>query len=152
MKTWLKVVLTVLFFGVPAFFLGPIIWPISPDFPAPPPPQVPYFILLSVFDSLALGLGMAFVLFGFPAVRKMANGSGPLAWALYVSIAFLLASWWPHINLHNHVGFDLQDLLKLDYGFHVPLIISGAVVAYGYLNLFRQVSERPGSVSRQVEI
>jgi hypothetical protein len=142
MKTWQKVFIMTLLFGVPAFFLGPVIWPISADFPAPNPEQIPYFILLSVFDSLFFGLGIAFILFGWPLVLRMANGARMLGWAIYFSIAFLLVSWWPHINLHNTTGFNLQGLLYIDYGFHIPLMISGAIVAYGFLNLFRQVSEK----------
>jgi hypothetical protein len=142
MKPWMKVLMVTLAFGIPAFLLGPVIWPISADFPAPTFEQVPYFILLSVFDSLFFGLGIAFVLFGWPMVRLMSKGSRLLGWALYLSIAFLLVSWWPHINLHNTTGFDLQGLLYIDYGFHIPLMISGAIVAYGFLNLFRRIKER----------
>ena len=141
MKTWIKALFVTLFFGVPAFLVGPVIWPVSADFPAPAPGQVPYFIILSVFDSLFFGLGIAFVLFGWRLVPRMAHGSRWLGWALYFSIAFLLISWWPHINLNNATGFDLQGLLYIDYGFHFPLMIGGAVVAFGFLNLFRQVSD-----------
>lgn len=146
MKTWLKVLLVTLFFSIPAFLLGPVIWPISADIPAPAPELIPYFILLSVFDSLFFGLGMAFILFGWPMVRRMADGSRLLGWVLYISIAFLLVSWWPHINLHTTTGFDLQGLLYIDYGFHIPLMVSGAIVAYGFLNLYRRASEKVAMV------
>ncbi|HET7009386.1 MAG TPA: hypothetical protein VFI11_01305 [Anaerolineales bacterium] len=138
MARWWKVVLVAVLVGLPAFLLGPALWPISPDFPVPAPEQMPFFILLSVFDSLFLGLGIAFILFGWPLIRRMPGGSGALRRAVYLSIVFLLVSWWPHINLHNAVGFDLQGLLYIDYAFHIPLMISGGIVAYGFLNLFRQ--------------
>jgi hypothetical protein len=146
MITWQKVFLVTLLFGIPAFFLGPVIWPISADLPSPTPGQIPYFILLSVFDSLFFGLGIAFTLFGWPMVRRMASGSRLLGWAIYFSIVFLLVSWWPHINLHNATGFDLQGLLYIDYSFHIPLMISGAIVAYGFFNLFRQASEKSETI------
>jgi len=149
MKTWMKVLIVTLVFGIPAFLLGPVIWPVSPDLPAPDPAQITYFILLSVFDSLFFGLGIAFVLFGWPLVRRMANGSRLLGWALYFSISFLLVSWWPHINLHNATGFDLQGLLYIDYSFHIPLMVSGAIVAYGFVNLFRRASD-PSQAGRPV--
>jgi hypothetical protein len=128
-----------------------VIWPLSADIPAPAPEMIPYFILLSVFDSLFFGLGIAFMFLGWPIIRKMANGSRPLGWILYICIAFLLVSWWPHLNMHNANGFDLQGLLYIDYGFHLPLMVSGAIVAYGFMNLFRRVSEIPVKVSGQVE-
>lgn len=147
MKTWMKVLTVTLLFGIPAFLLGPVIWPISAEIPSPAPAQIPYFILLSVFDSLFFGLGIAFVLFGWTLVRRMANDSRLLGWALYFSITYLLVSWWPHFNLHNATGFDLQGLLYIDYGFHIPLMISGAVVAYGFMNLFRQIGDSSPSGS-----
>jgi len=149
MKTWMKVLIVTLIFGIPALLLGPVIWPVSPDLPAPDPAQIPYFILLSVFDSLFFGLGIAFVLFGWSLVRRMANGSRLLGWALYFSISFLLVSWWPHINLHNATGFDLQGLLYIDYSFHIPLMVSGAIVACGFVNLFRRASD-PSQAGCQV--
>jgi hypothetical protein len=40
MKTWLKVLIVTFVFAVPAFLLGPVIWPISADIPAPAPEMI----------------------------------------------------------------------------------------------------------------
>jgi hypothetical protein len=136
MKTWLKVLLVALLFGVPAFFLAPTIWPMSSDWPAPTPQQFPFFVLIAIFDSLTFGLGIAFILFGWPVVQRMAQGSGILAWVLYVVIAFMLLSWWPHDNLHGMVGTNMQGLLYIEYGFHVSQMFGGAILAYSFLKLF----------------
>ena len=92
-KTWLKVLLVTLLFGVPAFILAPRIWPMSSDWPTPTSQQFPFFVLIAVFDSLTFGLGIAFLLFGRPIVQRIANESGMLAWVLYIIIAFMLLSW-----------------------------------------------------------
>jgi hypothetical protein len=138
MKTWLKVLLVTLLFGVPAFFLAPRIWPMSSDWPTPTSQQFPFFVLIAVFDSLTFGLGIAFLLFGWPIVQRIANESGILAWVLYIIIAFMLLSWWPHDNLHSMVGTNMQGLLYIEYGFHVSQMFGGAIVAYSFLRLFRQ--------------
>ena len=50
---------------------------------------------------------------------------------MYLSIAWLMISWWPHIGMHVHNAPDnLQGLIYIDYLFHVPLMIAGAVLAY----------------------
>ena len=140
MKTWIKLLLVTLLFGIPAFLLAPRIWPMSSDWPAPTHQQFPFFVLIAVFDSLTFGLGIAFILFGWPIVRRMANDSGILAWVLYIIIAFMLVSWWPHDNLHSMVGTNMQGLLYIEYGFHVSQMICGAILAYSFLKLFRQAT------------
>jgi hypothetical protein len=45
------------------------------------------------------------------------------AWALYVTIGWLLLSWYPHVGLHVHAGRNLRALLVIEYAFHVPLYL-----------------------------
>ena len=142
MKTWVKVLLVTLFFGFPAFLLAPKIWPMSSDWPVPTAQQFPFFVLIAIFDSLTFGLGIAFLFFGWPNVQRMANKSGILAWVLYIIIAFLLLSWWPHDNLHGMVGTNMQGLLYIEYGFHVSQMFGGAILAYSFLKLFRWATLR----------
>lgn len=140
MKTWLKVLLVTLLFGVPAFFLAPRIWPMSSDWPAPTSQQFPFFVLIAILDSLTFGLGIAFLFFGWPIVQRVANMSETLARVLYIVIAFLLLSWWPHDNLHSMVGTNMQGLLYIEYGFHVSHMLGAAILAYSFLKLFRRAA------------
>jgi hypothetical protein len=39
------------------------------------------------------------------------------------------------------VGENFQQLLYIEYGFHVTLIIGAIVLAYGFLSLLRQQSK-----------
>ena len=87
---------------------------------------------------MTFGLGIAFLLFGWPIVQRMANESEILSWVLYIIIAFMLLSWWPHDNLHSMVGTNMQRLLYIEYGFHVYQMFGGAILAYSFLRLFRQ--------------
>ena len=137
MKTWMKVLFVTALFGVPAFLLGPVIWPPEAGGPEPSAGQLPFFVVLFAIEALAFGLGISFLAFGLPLVRKAGGGSRLRAWAMYLSIGWLLVSWWPHDNLHFHTGMDLQGLLYIEYGFHMTLILSGLVLAYSFLSLVR---------------
>ena len=137
MKTWIKVALVTALFAVPAMALGQVIWPPAPGSPEPSDGQLPFFIFLSVFEAVAFGLGISFLLFGFPALLRLARGSRLRAWAMYLSVGWFLVSWWPHDNLHLHNGMDLQHLLYIEYGFHVTLIIAAVVLAYSLLTMLR---------------
>jgi hypothetical protein len=56
---------------------------------------------------------------------------------MYLSIGYLTVSWWPHLGMHATNGLDLQGLLVIDFLFHLPLEIAGAILAYCFFSLFR---------------
>ncbi len=141
MKTWVKVLLVTLVLAIPAFLMGPVIWPPAEGGPAPTAGQLPFFIFLAVFEAITLGLGVSFLLFGMPVVRRISSGSKPRAWAMYLSIGWLMVSWWPHNNLHIHNGMDMQGLLYIEYGFHLTLMIAGIVLGYSFLSLMTERDE-----------
>ena len=49
------------------------------------------------------------------------------------AITWMLVSWWPHDNLHAHIGVNSADLLGVEYGFHLTLMIAALTTAlYAY--------------------
>ena len=141
MKPWVKVLLVTVVVTIAAMVLGPIIWPIAEGGPEPTAGQLILFIVLEAIQSLAIGAGVSFLLFGLSAVREVSPNSRLIAWAMYLSIGWLLVSWWPHSHLHQVVGENLQGLLYIEYGFHVTSIAAAIVLAYCFLSLIRQRSD-----------
>jgi len=137
MKPWAKVALVTALFAVPAMALGQVIWPPAPGGPEPTAGQLPFLILLAVFEALTFGLGVSFLLFGFAPLKRAVGGSAWRTWAIYLSVGWFLVSWWPHDNLHIHNGDDLQGLLYIEYGFHVTLMLAGVVLAYSLLTTLK---------------
>jgi len=135
MKT--KVALLTAAVGVPALFLGPVIFPPADFGVKPTAAQLPLFILLGVGDAILLGLGVSFLVFGLPVLRQVSPDSKARAWAMYLSIGYLMVSWWPHLNMHASNGTDLGGLLRIDLLFHFPLEVAGVVLAYCAYSLFR---------------
>jgi hypothetical protein len=115
--------------GIAAFLLTRVIWPDAEGGAQPTSTQLLLFILLGVTDSLLFGLGVAFAVYGLPLVRRLAPRSTVLAWLTYASIAFQLLSWWPHSNFHRVAGDNLDVLLAIDYGFHVPSQVGTLIIA-----------------------
>lgn len=134
MKDWMKVVLIMLLIGLPAFYLGPKLWPPSPMM-NPTPAQLPFFMLISLVEALVFGLGIAFIFYGKSIISSAPAASKSWATSAYLGISWLLVSWWPHDNFHIHNGLDMQGLLYIEYGFHLTLIISSLAVAYYFLML-----------------
>ena len=135
MKTWSKVAAVTTAVAIPAFFAGPVLFPPADVGVAPTAAQLPLFLFLAVTDALLLGLGVSFLFFGLPVLRRVSPDSRARAWAMYLVIGYLMVSWWPHLNMHGSNGLDLGGLLVIDYLFHLPLEIAGAVLAYGFLSL-----------------
>jgi hypothetical protein len=140
--SWIKVLVITLLVTIPAFLLGHVIW--HPMGMAPSPGQMPFFMGVSFVEALALGLGVSFLVFGLPLVRSVPSQLKTRAWLMYLGLGWALVSWWPHGNLHMSNGDNMQRLLYIEYGFHVTLVISAAIVANCFLSLLRERSSGAG--------
>jgi hypothetical protein len=150
MKTWVKVLIVTLLVAVPAFILGPVLFPPADVGSAPSAAQILFFMFLSAADAILLGLGVSFLVFGLPVLRKVSPDSRSRAWAMYLAIGYLMVSWWPHLNLHISTPInDWQGLLYIDYFFHLPLEIASVVLAYCAFSIF--MSWRSGKLAEAVQ-
>ncbi len=137
-----RVLLVTLLIGVPAFLLapaapfGPAIWPApAPLTPAPTPGQVKLLMVFGALEAAALGLGAAFVILGWPLVRRAAAPERGRAVAFYLGTAWLLVNWWLHDGLHMVSGMNPGALVWIEYGFHGTLIAAGAALAWCFATL-----------------
>lgn len=122
--------LTVLAVAVPAFLAAPELFPRPPG-PEPTGRQLLLFIVLSACDSLLLGIGAAFVVFGWPLVHRVAPGSRARATALFLGVAWITLSWYPHIGLHGSAfGSTPDGVLTIDYTFHLPLYAATVAIIW----------------------
>ena len=142
-RNWVKWVVVTLVLAAIAFLAspnGPLggFWRPSADFPQPTDAQLPLFILLNVAEALAFGLGISFLIFGYPLMQSILPASNGLTLGAHLSIAWLLFSWWPHDSLHVANGLNLNGLLVIEYVFHVTLMVAGVILAYFFLALVRQ--------------
>lgn len=136
MKLRTKILILTLLVAIPAFVVGPMLFPPAAGGPSPTAGQMPFFLFLGATDAILLGLGVSFLIFGLPVLMRVSPDSKLRAWAMYLSIGYLMVSWWPHLNMHAHNGLDLQGLLYIDFIFHLPLEIAGATLAYCFITLF----------------
>lgn len=146
MKPWLKWSIVTLVVGAAAFVLTPL-WPVPPTAPQPPSNLLPFFILLSFVESVSFGLGVAFLIFGRGLLGRLGR-SPRLTIAAYIAVAFLLVNWWPHDNLHRMTSGDWMRLVLVEYGFHLPLMLAGAVLAWFFVSLTRPESASMRSAAR----
>ena len=123
---------------------GPLggFWAPAAGLPVPAPAQVPFFMLLNVAEAVTFGSGIAFLLFGYNDFFANSGVSSLLTRLAHISIAWLFLNWLPHDSLHVHLGeSDLWQLLALEYGFHVTLMIAGAILAVFFARVMQAASK-----------
>ena len=126
-----------LVFAAAAFALGQRIWSAPAGAATPPGGLLPLFIALEVLSDIVFGLGVSFILVGYGLLAR-ARQPLWLAYATYVSIAWLMLNWWPHGNLHRVTPAGAwAQLLYIDYGFHVTLMVAVAIVALFFVRTLR---------------
>ncbi|HLC56024.1 MAG TPA: DUF1059 domain-containing protein [Candidatus Nanoarchaeia archaeon] len=129
MKTWVKFFIITLILGIPALILGPIIWAPSPDIHVTSS-QFPFFAFIALVEALLFGFGVAFLIYILPIVKKKSDKS---TWWAFISLVWLLVSWWPHDNSHIHNGFDPAGLLIIDLTFHLTIILASLILTFYFI-------------------
>jgi hypothetical protein len=113
--------------GIPAFVLARVIWPNPPGAPVPSASLLPFLMVPAVFESLAFGAGVAFLVVGGRALARLGQPRW-LTLATYASAGWTLVSWWPHSNMHR-ANTSLQGLAVIDWTFHITVIVASCVIA-----------------------
>ena len=141
LKTRLKVAITILLVSGSAFLAAPAVRRASVG-AEPSVIEAPFLVFYGAVEALSLGLGVAFVLFGWPRILRNTESSRTRTIAVCASVSWLLVSWWPHDNLVRYLGESA--LTYLEYGFQATLIVCGVVLAYSLLRydpLLREVRQ-----------
>src|SRR5688572_13503394 len=117
------------FSALATFALSRVVWPDPPSVGIVPPGLLALFIFLGIVTSVAFGIGAVTLIYGAPWFRRL-RASRELQTAAWLSVSWLLLSWWPHENMHrvNHES-DLLGLLKIEYLFHVTSVAAAAIIA-----------------------
>jgi hypothetical protein len=82
MKTWVSVLIVTVLIAIPAMMLGPVIRLNPEGAAAPTAAHIPYFLLLALWESVLLGLGISFLLFEWPVIRRVSPDSRVRAYAI----------------------------------------------------------------------
>jgi hypothetical protein len=115
--------------------VGKLLWPPA-DTPAEPATgTLAALMVVGFIEVLAFGLGVTFLAFGLKHVQNLTMTRGGYAVAVWLAIAWMLVNWVPHTALHMSVGnlltpSDFNGLAAIEYGFHLTLIVAGAILMH----------------------
>ncbi len=148
MRLRTKFVITTLVFGIVGFALSPgaplgeQVWGGMPDDgPQPSGAQVAMLMFYTLLASLAMGFGIAYWSFALPWTRQMFPA---LSVPVHLAIGFVTSTFWIHDSLHMVNGNNVNGLLALEYGFHLPLIASGVILILATVRGAQIRSSTPG--------
>lgn len=127
--------------GTFSLLFGEIFWPPSATL-TPTIEQVMYFLPLYAVEAALFGAGVAFAFMAFPLIKKTPGHLRSHLWYVYISMVWLLVSWWPHERLHLFVGTDVQKTLYVDYGFHLTTVIASLTLAISFAKILLELQEK----------
>ena len=86
--------------------------------------------------------------------RALADGlrSPHPAWGGHLGIAWSLVNWWAHDGFHRVTGLNYEGLIRIEYGFHVTLIVGGILAAYFFLSVARIASRATDRVHAKLAL
>ncbi len=100
--------------------------------PCPPPSMstIPFLIFLDFWDALAFGVGVALLIWGAISYSKWPQAiRTPLLILLFIALWFTLLNWI-HDGWHRVNGMNMNGIVAIEFVFHVPWLIFGAVLAF----------------------
>ncbi|MEK6918706.1 MAG: hypothetical protein AABW73_01575 [Nanoarchaeota archaeon] len=128
----------VIFLTVITLILGPKLWPSIEGEVGPTSAQIPFLITLSIIESLLFGIGIALIYIAIPQLKKVKEEERRRTYWTFASIIWILISWWPHDNLHRHVGMNYSALIGIEYGFHLTIMLAGIMIAYYFMKEIKE--------------
>ena len=109
-----------------------------PDTMSPEPTslQLPFFLLLNALESITFASAVVLLIFHFPkkALTPLTLNQTRMA---FLSLLWFLGNWWAHDSLHIHIGMNLQNLLYIEYVFHVTMMLAAAYLLWAANRLWK---------------
>lgn len=142
------------FWGValPAAVVGfllfkPVFVDNAPPGPEPEGVQAGLLIFESALGSIAMGIGIAMLVFGGKVVRTLPahlQGKGRI---VQIALFWIMAPWLVHTGLHITMPEgDFSRLVAIEYGFHVTTYGAAIVAAFTIAQILHVlVSEKPSA-------
>ncbi|GAB3572365.1 hypothetical protein GCM10027405_38990 [Arthrobacter alkaliphilus] len=101
-----------------------------PPGPQPGGLQAGLFMFESALSALAMGVGVAILIFGGNVVRTLPAELQLNGRILQIALFWIVAPWLVHTGLHmTNAEGDFGRLAAIEYGFHVTTYSAGIVAA-----------------------
>ncbi|KAF2076014.1 hypothetical protein CYY_002674 [Polysphondylium violaceum] len=110
--------------------------------------QIFFYVTFKIVDSVvcAIGFGFAYV-----AVRTIvplpSNAGKKVSIISSCCITFLFLIQYPHPMVHTKLPATMTNVVAVDYGIHIPIIIATAVLAFYQFRMLELATDAKSSLS-----
>lgn len=111
-----------------------------PPGPQPGGIQAGLLMVESVLSALAMGIGVAILIFGGNVVRTLPADLQIQGRIVQVALFWIVAPWLVHTGLHiTNAEGDFGRLAAIEYGFHVTTYSAGIIAAVMIARILREL-------------
>ncbi len=141
-KTTMALIPVIVIVTILVFLLLPTVFPpvgcgIGSLCPPPSSTTMPQLMFLDFWDALAAGIGVAIIIYAALNYSKWPrNLRTPIAILLFLAGWFTLLNW-VHDGWHRVVGMNLNQIVYIEYVFHVPWLIFSILLVFAVVQFSR---------------
>jgi len=121
--------------ALPLFFVARHIWPfhdgVSDEVKN-------FFSVVTALESLFSGVGVAFVFVVISKYKDKIKSWHLFDWLVFISIAWILISGYPHDNSHIAQEAHAADLIGIEIFFHGTLALSALFVMHEFVRKLKR--------------
>ena len=121
--------------AVPLFVAARLIWPFQ--YGTPDDAQT-FFKIVTGFESIFSGLGVAFVITVLSDHKAGIKNWKLFDWLVFISIAWILISGYPHDTSHIAAEAHTSELIKIEIFFHGSLAIAALIVMNDFMRKLKR--------------
>lgn len=112
--------------------------------PAPSTGVIAILTIITIFECIYFGGGVAFMVFVGPMITKVLPKYRAKMWGIYICIGWFFLSWVPHISLHHYLS-GLAAAIALEICFHWPTCAATIFVTTFIYKILKAAALKPGS-------
>ncbi|KYQ90110.1 hypothetical protein DLAC_08694 [Tieghemostelium lacteum] len=110
--------------------------------------QIFFYITFKIIDSVILGCGFAFLYIIVWIITPLPNNNGKRVSIISSAcIFFLFLIQFPHPLIHNKSPASMKNVIAIDYGVHIPIIIATTVLAFYQFRMLELATDAKSSLS-----
>lgn len=104
--------------------------------------QIAILITFEVLECLYFGIGVVFLVFIGAALPKLsARVKRWKAIGMYLSVGWILISWFPHVRLHAYFSANIWAFLAIDISFHWTVATASLFLAKFIFTFLKNMSD-----------
>ncbi|EGC29858.1 hypothetical protein DICPUDRAFT_42283 [Dictyostelium purpureum] len=107
-----------------------------------------FFVTFHIVNSAVLSVGVGFAYVAIRTIRLLPPSPGKRVSVISsIAITFLFIIQYPHPFVHNHTQLNMYNVIAVDFGVHIPIVIATGVLAFYQFRMLELATDEKSSLS-----